>query len=67
MTYDSEDRRSVVVEDGGGYNAGLIVGVILVLVVLALIGSFLVGSIPSNNNGGGQPLPSLAAPTAVTS
>lgn len=73
MAYDPEDRGPVVVDEGGGYSAGMIVGVILVLVVLALIGSFLIGSMrlgggsDTNNGGGGQPLPSLTVPTTGTS
>ncbi len=63
MTYDPEDRGSVAVDEGGN-RTGLIVAAVIVLVVLALIGSFLLSGLQlgaSGGNGGG-PAPSLSVP-----
>lgn len=70
MAYDPQDRGTVVVEDGGGYGTGVIVGAILVLVILALVGLYMVGGLrfstgsggSNNNGGGGQPLPTISLP-----
>jgi hypothetical protein len=70
MAYDAADRDSVAVEEGGGHT-GLIVGVIIALVVLALIGSFLASGLfgtgapgSGGNNGGDGPLPTRNNPAA---
>ncbi len=73
MTYEPHDHGGpVVVEEGGGYGAGVVVGAILVLVILALVGLYMVGGLRfgtgtggngnSNNGGGGQPLPTIGQP-----
>ncbi len=73
MTYEPHEHVGpVIVEQGGGYGAGVIVGAIVVLVILALVGLYMVGGFRyttgngsgggDNNGGGGQPLPTINLP-----
>jgi len=69
MAYEPDDRRPVIVNEGG-YSAGMIAGALLVIVILALVGWYLLGGLRystdggtnDTNGGGGQPVPTVVAP-----
>ncbi len=67
MTYEPPDRETVVVERGG-YGAGLIAGVVIVVLLLVLAAWYLFGGLGSAPRSTGnapaqQPAPSLQAPS----
>jgi hypothetical protein len=72
MAYEPDDRRPVIINEGSGYSAGVMAGALLVIVILALVGWYLLGGLrfstggginDNNGNGGGnQPVPTVKMP-----